>query len=199
MSVRCSHCFLPVEADGDQAAAHDAPYAVEAYGQCRGSGQATVSGHAVPPVVWGVEPGRTFVELGVLPSPLPEVTREGWTVSITGARFTHAAWCMWCRRAVETFREGGTIRIGFDRRGRSFEEYRAGPLPKFDGVPCPNAGCENRRVGSGMWSRSGSPALPVADVQNVQGREWERLRRRLGVWSVDMSPADVARLAAAAR
>ncbi|MFJ1757569.1 hypothetical protein [Kitasatospora sp. NPDC088134] len=198
MTVRCSSCFLPVEADGDQAAAHDAPYAVEVYGQCPGSGQPTVTGHTTPPLVWGTEPARSYVELGVLPSPLPKVTREGWTVSITGARFTHMTWCMWCRRAVTTFREGGTIRIGFDRRGRSFEQYKPGPLPKID-APCPNAGCADGRVSSGLWPRSESRALPVADVNRVQGREWEQLRRELGVWSVDMTPADVARLAAAAR
>ncbi|MFJ5928001.1 hypothetical protein ACIQF6_35940 [Kitasatospora sp. NPDC092948] len=198
MTVRCSACFLPVETDGDQAAAHDAPYAVEVYGQCTGSGQATLSGHATPPLVWGVEPRRGYVELGVLPSPLPQVTREGWTVTITGARFTHMSHCMWCRKAVFTYREGGTIRIGFDNRGRSFEREQPGPLPKVD-APCPNAGCENGRVGTWTWSRSGRPALSVGDVARVQGREWERLRRDLGVWSVDMTPADVARLAAAAR
>ncbi|MFB8236111.1 hypothetical protein ACFC58_06125 [Kitasatospora purpeofusca] len=198
MTARCSSCFLPVDTDGDQAAAHDFPYAVEAYGNCPGSGKATVAEHATPPLVWGVEPGRSFVELGILPSPLPGVTQEKWTVSITGARFTHTAWCMWCRRAVSTVREDGTIQIGFDRRGRSFETYQAGPLPEFADVPCPNTGCGNTRLGSRMWSRSDSQALPVADVQNVQGREWEQLRRRLRVWTVDMTPADVARLAAGA-
>ncbi len=116
---------------------------------------------------------------------------RGWEVVITGARFAHMAHCPKCRKPVYASREGGTLRFGFDRHGRVFEKSEAGPVPEVD-APCPY-GC-GARITGWLWSRTGRSALPVADVENVHGREWERLRRRLGVWSVDMTPADMRQL-----
>ncbi|GAA2732199.1 hypothetical protein [Streptomyces nogalater] len=192
--ARCSHCLMPTEVATDGVAdAHDFPYAVDNYGQCKGSGKATLAGPATPPAVWGAN-FTTLMEIGVLPSPLPQAKREGWTVTITGVRFTHSAHCWKCRQCVYVATEGGVIQIGFDHKGKGFEKERAGARPAYDG-PCPN-GCGNRVVFGGQsWHRPS--ARPVADARTVQWREWEQLRRDLGVHTPDMTPSDLARLRSA--
>lgn len=188
--TRCPHCLMPVGVADGVAIDHDFPYAVAAYGHCEGSGRPTLAGPATPPVVWGDDFGA-FAGIGVLPSPLPTVTRRGWTVTITGVRFTHSTHCSKCRKVVYVATEGGVIEIGFDSKGRSFEDMRAGGRALYDG-PCPN-GCGARVAFSGH-PRNESRALPVADGYTVQFREWEQLRRDLGVYTLHMTPADLTRL-----
>ncbi|MEE1838176.1 hypothetical protein [Streptomyces sp. SP17KL33] len=190
--LRCSRCFMPVEAVDGVAIVHDAPYAVANYGQCSGSGQPAIAGPGTPPAVWSSEDSRSYVELGVLPSPMPQVTREGWTVTLTGVRFTHQTHCGKCRRALLVATEGGTIQLGFSDKGRSFVKMRPGARATYDG-PCPNNGCDYRVVIGGRSSHP-LPGLPVVDGNTVQAREWERLRLELGVFTVNMTPDDLTRL-----
>lgn len=190
-NIRCSHCLMPVEAADGVAVDHDHPYGVATYGQCKGSGRPTLTGPATPPAAWG-NSSKDFVQLGVLPSPMPQVQRDGWTVTITGVRFTHMTHCGKCRVYVEVATEGGVIQLGFDHQGRAFEKERAGARATYDG-PCPN-GCGGRVVIGGRDSRHPLPGLPVSEGRTVQWREWERLRRDLTVWTPDMIPADLKRL-----
>jgi hypothetical protein len=189
--LRCSYCLMSVEATDGAADVHDFPYAVANYGQCKGSGKPALTGPSTPPAVWGYETGKTFVQLGVLPSPLPQVERKGWTVTITGVRFTHSTHCGKCRVVVYTTTDGGVIEIGFDHKGKGYEKERPGGRATYDG-PCPN-GCGARVVIGGQWSDK-PRAMPVAEGRTVQWREWERLRRDLGVHTVEMTPADLKRL-----
>lgn len=188
--LRCSRCLMPVDVAEGAAAPHDYPYAVSNYGQCKGSGKPALTGPATPPAVWGVD-YTTFVEIGVLPSPLPQAERNGWTVTISGVRFTHSVHCGKCRKAVFVATDGGTIQIGFDHKGKGFEKERAGGRPSYDG-PCPN-GCGHRVVIGGQWSDR-PHAMPVAEGRTVQWREWEQLRRDLGVHTIEMTPTDLKRL-----
>jgi hypothetical protein len=191
--TRCSRCLMPVDVAEGVAVTHDFPYAVANYGQCKGSGKPALPGPATPPAVWGdlQEKGKTYVDIGVLPSPLPTVTRDGWTVTISGVRFTHATHCWKCRKVVYVATDGGVIQIGFDHKGKGFEKERAGAPARYDG-PCPN-GCGNRVVMGGQWGDK-PRGMPVADCRTAQWREWEQLRRDLGVITPDMTPADLARL-----
>ncbi len=114
--LRCPHCLMSADVTADGiTTAHDYPYAVYAYGPCNGSGRAPLAGPATPPPAWGAATDRDFVQLGVLPSPLPHVIRDGWTVTLTGVRFTHTRHCPKCRQAVSTATDGGTIRHHPDR------------------------------------------------------------------------------------
>ncbi|MFF8786960.1 hypothetical protein [Streptomyces sp. NPDC015125] len=189
--LRCPHCLMPTKVAEGIVAPHDFPYAVTNYGQCKGSGQSALTGPATPPTVWGYEERKTFVELGVLPSPMPTVERDGWVVTISGVRFTHSTHCAKCRVVVHTATDGGVIQLGFDHKGRAFEKERPGARPTYDG-PCPN-GCGHRVV---IGHRHSDPtrAMPVAEGRTVESREWERLRRDLKVCTVDMNRDDLARL-----
>lgn len=192
VSWRCSHCLMPVETGRDGAAVvHDFPYAVHAYGQCKGSCRPALAGPGTPPAVWALGDGLTYVELGVLPSPVPRVERDGWTTLITGVRFDHSTHCWKCRKGVAVATDGGTIQIGFDSRGRAFEKLRPGGRAAYSG-PCPH-GC-GQELELGSPRSEASHASPVADGCTVQACEWERLRRDLGVWTVNMTRADLARL-----
>ncbi|MFG3287302.1 hypothetical protein ACGF3G_00570 [Streptomyces sp. NPDC048179] len=190
--ARCSSCLMPAEVTAEGvAAAHDYPYAASNYGQCKGSGKPALAGPSTPPAVWGANFG-TFVEIGVLPSPMPQVQRNEWTVTITGVRFTHAGRCWKCRECVYVATEGGVIQLGFDHKGKGFEKERAGSAPSYDG-PCPNGSCDNRVVFGGQsWDKPS--AMPLSEGRTVQYREWEQLRRDLGVITPDMTPADLKRL-----
>ncbi|RPE39785.1 hypothetical protein EDD90_2803 [Streptomyces sp. Ag109_O5-1] len=190
---RCPYCLMPVEATTEGVAVvHDYPYAVATYGQCDGSNKPTLTGPGTPPAAWSSEVGKTYVELGVLPSPIPQVKRDGWTVTITGVRFTHMDHCPKCRRALLVATDGGVIQLGFDDKGRGFEKERPGARATYDG-PCPS-GCGARVfIGIGPFSRP-LRGLPVSDARTLQWREWERLRRELGVHTVEMTPTDLARL-----
>ncbi len=197
MATHCTHCLMTAETTGTGVVeTHGYPYAPENYGVCKGSGQPPVTGPGFPPAAWGWNPGATWLELGVLPSPVPHIEREGWTVTITGVRFSHGIPCPKCRRVVHLASDRGSIRIGFDSRGRSFEKLQAGPRPAYSGL-CPNECGATITLGTRQWEEH-SPR-PVADGWTVQCREWEQLRQRLGVASVDMTPADMARLRSGGR
>jgi hypothetical protein len=189
--LRCSHCLLVAEVTGGIADVHDFPYAVDNYGQCKGSGKPVLTGPTIPPAVWGWTPGKTFVDLGVLPSPVPTVTRDGWVVTLSGVRFTHTSHCSKCRTVVYVASDGGTMQLGFSAKGLAFEKEQPGRPALYDGL-CPN-GCGARVVIGGRYSTS-TRATPVAEGHTVQVREWERLRRDLRVWSTNMSVDDVKRL-----
>ncbi|MEV7776252.1 hypothetical protein [Kitasatospora sp. NPDC086791] len=174
MDVRCRRCYMPtgVGADG-VAEVHDFPYAVAHYGQCPGSGLPTLPGAGYPPLVWGAQVGQSWVEVGALPSPMPEVTREGSTVTLTGVRFVQSADCERCRCVVYTVRSGGWLRIGFDRQGEVFERSQPGPLADFR-VLCPG-GCGGE-LSRSTWERCARTPVPVVDAESVKCREWERLQ-----------------------
>lgn len=188
--LRCSYCLMPAEVTNGVVDVHDYPYAARNYGRCKGSGEPALTGPATPPLAWGVS-YDTYVSLGVLPSPLPTVQRDGWTVTITGIRFIHSVPCAYCRVTVFTSTEGGVITIGFDHKGRGFERERAGGRASYSGA-CPND-CGHRITIGGRWGDK-PQSRPVAEGRTVQYREWERLRRDLGVLTADMTPADLERL-----
>ncbi|AEW92973.1 MULTISPECIES: hypothetical protein [Streptomycetaceae] len=191
-TVYCPYCYQPVRTtENGLTSTHDYPYDRAYFGQCKGSGQRPLTGPGTPPAAWGASSGKTWVDLGVLPSPFPHAERDGWTVTITGLRFTHSAACWSCRQPVYVATDGGTIRLGFDHKGRSFEEERPGRRAAYKG-PCPN-GC-GEQVTIGADNRWPQRQLPVADARIAQYIQWYRLRRDLGVTTVDMTPADMARL-----
>lgn len=189
--LRCSRCLMPTEVTDNVVIVHDAPYATDHYGRCDGSGKPALTGPATPPTAWGHLEGKTYVDIGVLPSPMPTVKRDGWTVTISGVRFTHSTHCWNCRVVVTVATDGGTIQLGFDHKGRSFEKERPGDRATYDG-PCPN-GCNGRVVIGGRYSHP-TPGLPVAEGRTVQFREWQRLRGDLKVWTTHMTSADMRRL-----
>ncbi|MFE2640223.1 hypothetical protein ACFXKF_36665 [Streptomyces scopuliridis] len=191
-ATRCTHCLMPVELDATGAAAvHDFPYAAYNYGQCKGSGKRTLTAPATPPAVWGDEV-RSYVEIGVLPSPLPHAERTGWTVTISGVRFTHFWHCWACHKPVHVATDGGVIRAGFNSKGRCFETYRPGRRATYIG-PCPNGCGTQLSLGTGRSGDESHPA-PVDEGHTVQYRAWESLRRDLNVHTPEMTRSDLARL-----
>ncbi|WP_329020345.1 hypothetical protein [Streptomyces sp. NBC_01601] len=195
-SRRCSYCLMPVEmGEGEHAELHDFPYAATHYGRCKGSGEPTLAGPGTPPAAWAAGVGSSYLELGVIPSPVPEVVRSGWTVTITNVRFATSYQCWKCHGAVCVATDDNTMEIGFTAQGRSFEKLRAGAPAVFNG-PCPY-GCGNE-LALGAGRSTPSSARPVADGWTVMCREWELLRSDLGVTTVHMTRADLARLAAPA-
>lgn len=102
----------------------------------------------------------------MLPSPVPRVDRDGWTVTVSGVRFAHGFRCWKCRKVVCVATEGGIVQLGIDAKGRSFEKLRPGARAVYTGL-CPN-GCGNQlAIGTG-WSGNDSEPRPVADGWTVQ-------------------------------
>ncbi|WP_274036654.1 hypothetical protein [Streptomyces sp. MMBL 11-1] len=191
-ATRCAHCLMPAEADSAGIAAeHDFPYAAYNYGLCKGSNKPTLAAPATPPAVWG-DDSRRFVEIGVLPSPLPRAERAGWTITVSGVRFTHFWHCWSCRKPVHVATDGGVIRAGFDSKGRFFETSRPGRRATYVG-PCPNGCGTQLSLGTGRSGGESHP-LPVAEGRTVLNREWEILRHDLGVHTPEMTRSDLARL-----
>ncbi|MFD0393387.1 hypothetical protein ACFQ3Z_16270 [Streptomyces nogalater] len=167
--ARCSHCLMPTEVATDGVAdAHDFPYAVDNYGQCKGSGKATLVSPATPPAVWGAN-FTTLMEIGVLPSPLPQAKREGWTVTITGVRFTHSAHCWKCRQCVYVATEGGVIQIGFDHKGKGFEKERAGARPATTAPARTGVAIGSSSAGSPGTDRARGPWPTPAPCSGASG------------------------------
>jgi hypothetical protein len=147
---------------------------------------------AAPPALWGY--GEEWAAIGVTPSPSPIVERIGWTVRMTGVRFSHLGHCHSpkCRKALHTSTEGGVVELGFRPTGRSFERGDAWARPDFCGM-CPN--CGYRPARADQWVASPCrPAIPVPDVFDRIAEQWEALRADLRVFTPDMTPADLLRL-----
>ena len=157
--ARCPYCLMLVEVADGVAPDHEFPYAVASYGQCEGSGQPTLAGPATPPLVWGADFG-TFIEIGVLPSPLPMVERKGWTVTITGVRFTHFTHCQVAARACTcpptavSSSSDSTTRAALLKKSaraparRTTACARTGAMPRSSSVAAPGTGraCLSRRA-----------------------------------------------------
>jgi len=104
--------------------------------------------------------------------PEPTTTWDGTIATITGVRYVWFGHCSWCRKAIEVWSDGGTVRVGIRESGRTVRWFREDEPPSTPSAPtkCPHCGyesehgvCRFERVPS--WLRRTDDAISAVYAQ----------------------------------